>query len=302
MQEEPSLNFDAPETVIPATSSQHPEAMSNVDTFLGQHPATHSILNGSWYPDDTSLGDFLADIMMPMSQFSPADAAPSNAGVGIPETTVRDVLNFGIDTSLDLDDIDFGLLNSYNTSFHPQTHQPMIDDCSYPPSRGEDIQGPEVNSLSIEAFQRSLWRWTPGKLDQGQCEQMNLSLPSDIGVIVTHTDRPCEERLAQPARDKIMAMLFNTCEQSALSRILFQFPSAEILDCLMQDSLQLQMSRSDSYIHVPTFKPNSMRPELVAIMVACGAVRNAVPVIRKLGFALQEAVRLAIPQSVCILM
>lgn len=267
------------------------DIMSNIDMFTVPQQSIPMISDG-WFSHDTSLGDFLTDIMMPIS---PAGLATSNASLGAP-TEIRDVLDFGIETSFDLNDIDFGLLNSY-TTLPPQGHQQVTDE-SYPPSRGEEAQALAVNNLSIEAFQRSLWRWNPGKLDQGHGEQMNLTLPSDVGMSVAHTPRPCGERLAHNARDKIMAMLFDVCGSKTLSRIVSQFPSVEVLEHLMQDCLHLHASKTDTFIHIPTFHPNSMKPELLAMTIAHGAVGSPVPVIRKLGFALQEAVRLAIPKAV----
>lgn len=265
--------------------------MSNIDMFTVPQQGIPMISDG-WFSHDTSLGDFLTDIMMPIS---PAGLATSNASLGA-STETRDVLNFGVETSFDLNDIDFGLLNSY-TTLPPQGYQ-QVNDESYPPSRGEEAQAVAVNNLSIEAFQRSLWRWNPGKLDQGHGEQMNLTLPSDVGLSVAHTPRPCGERLAHNARDKIMAMLFDVCGSKTLSRIVSQFPSVEVLEHLMQDFLLLHASKTDTFIHIPTFHPNSIKAELLAMTIAHGAVGSPVPVIRKLGFALQEAVRLAIPKAV----
>lgn len=267
------------------------DIISNIDMFTVPQQGMPMVSDG-WFPHDTSLGDFLTDIMMPIS---PAGFAPSNASLGAP-TETRDVLDFGIETSFDLNEMDFGLLNSY-TTLPPQGHQQITDE-SYPPSRGEEAQALSVNNLSIEAFQRSLWRWNPGKLDQGHGEQMNLTLPSDVGMSVAHTPRPCGERLAQNDRDKIMAMLFDVCGSKTLSRIVSQFPSIEVLEHLMQDFLLPHASETDTFIHIPAFHPNSMKAELLAMTIAHGAVGSPVPVIRKLGFALQEAVRLAIPKAV----
>lgn len=240
----------------------------------------------SRYPQDDALGDFLAEIMMPIS---PGNLAPSIDNAGGPMGT-RDVLDFGIDETLDFGDLDLGLLMAYDSTVFLPPQADAVEDSSYPPSRGEDSQELAVGKLSIEAFQRSLWRWHPGKADHAQGESMNLSLPGDVRVIAAH--RPCKERLGQSARDKIMSMLFSTCDQVVISKIIPQFPSVEILDNLMQQFFHLHSSRSDSFVHVSTFQTNSVKTELLAMAIATGAVNNPNPIIRKLGFALQEAARL----------
>ncbi|GAB7355625.1 hypothetical protein MBLNU459_g6348t1 [Dothideomycetes sp. NU459] len=230
--------------------------------------------------------------------------APSVAS-GSGPLEIRDVLDYGIDTNFDLNDFDFGMLNSYNLASWappmpqaqppPVTQQPVTEDSSYPPSRSDETQHLDVNRLSIEAFQRSIWRWTPGQSDRAHCAQDDLSVPSDMGVNMVQG--PCEERLAQPARDKIMGMLFATCEQSSIAAIISHFPSAELLDNLMQHFLRAHMTHPSSWIHIPTFRPSTTRPELLTMIVACGAAIHSVPAVRKLGFALDEAVRLALPKT-----
>ena len=95
-----------------------------------------------------------------------------------------------------------------------------------------------------------------------------------------------------------MAMVMTTCDSSAVTHVVSQFPSVDVFDCLIQDFLFLHQLRAVAYIHVPTYGSSDMRPELVAMTAACGAVRNSVPAVRKLGFALQEAVRLTLPNTV----
>lgn len=279
---------------------------TDTGTLMGNMPDPQAYdqnlaLMDSLFTHDGSLGDFLADVMMPIS---PANMAPSVAS-GYGPMEVRDVLDYGIDTNFDMNDFDFGLLNSYNlaawapptaqTQAFPVAQHLITEDPSYPPSRSEETQHLDVNKLSIEAFQRSIWRWTPVQSDRAGCEQNNLSIPSDVGVKIVQG--PCEERLGQQARDKIMGMLFATCEQSAISAIISHFPSAELLDSLMQHYLHLHMNHTDTWIHLPTFSPNTTKPDLLTMVIACGAVSQSVPAIRKLGFALDEAVRLALPKS-----
>ena len=246
--------------------------------------------------DDSSLADFLKDIM----QASP--------GVGDPTVwTPRDVLNFGVDTLNFSENFDFclpivpvpGQLANY------QVEKPNL--ATYPTG---DLQGPASgtrtpdvrNSINLgtQAFKKSLWQWTPAQQDHGYAEQLNLSLPYqniDSPEIRLAADvHLVDQRLEQSSRDKILAMILSTCEPQMFSRVVSSFPSAELLDNIMHQFFSYQLSQTNSWIHLPTFRPNEQMPELIAAIVAAGAVLSTVPVVRKLGFAIQEAVRLAIPK------
>jgi hypothetical protein len=105
-------------------------------------------------------------------------------------------------------------------------------------------------------------------------------------------------RLEQSCRDRILAMLLKTCEPVNVPKVVTSFPSAELLDSLMHLFFKTELSQTDSWIHLPTFRPQFQRPELNGIIIAAGALQSSVPTIRKLGFAIQEAVRLTIPTIV----
>jgi len=66
--------------------------------------------------DDSSLAEFLRDIIMPTS---PTDfgvpGASSMEFISQNYYTGRDVFNFGMESSLDFNDLDFGWINSQNT-------------------------------------------------------------------------------------------------------------------------------------------------------------------------------------------
>lgn len=261
--------------------------------------------NVPMFPDDSSLGDFLTDIMMPITP-SAMDASMTAAFLPQPYTP-RDVLDFGTDLNYDLNDFDFGLISSFKDQPRSLLPSVLVDDGSYPPSRPpetEDGQVADVDNLGIEAFKKSLWsRWTPTTADDGTGEQINLSLPFKDMQTSTMMDgfelRLCEERLDQTCRDRIMAMLFSTCEPSVIPRIVSSFPSASLLDSLMQQYICFHMGQVNPWIHLPTFRPNSCRPEFIGMIIATGALVSPLPALRKLGSAISEAVRLALPKTVC---
>ena len=248
--------------------------------------------------DDSSLADFLKDIMhtSPGAVSRPFFADPAST------YTPRDVLNFGIDNTFDFSDIDFGLPplppfpeadKSLDVAHIPVNEQPS----------GSGTRTPNVrNSINLgtQAFKKSLWQFIPSQQDHGYAEQLNLSLPyKDIDspeIRLAADVSLLDQRLDQSSRDRMLAMILTTCEPAMFSRVVSSFPSAELLDNLIHQFFTFELSRTDSWIHLPTFRLNSQRPELTGIIVAAGAVLSPVPVVRKLGFAIQEAVRLAIPQ------
>jgi hypothetical protein len=277
-------------------NTQHALANLTPDAFLAELPTAEYHPDESFMPEGLHLGDFLADIMMSVSP-NQLDLGPVRNNAT--DTLMRDVFDFGIEKDFDLNAIDFQLLSQPFIPDSPKHQLTAADGSNCPPSRAEYNNGSGVDPLSVEAFQKSLWRWTPGQTDQGHCEQINLSLPYHLGAPSSYSSRPCTEALNQFARDKMLAMVLDTCERDAVPRIVTSFPSAELLDHLMQEYLFFHDQEPDPFIHIPTFEPQSMRAELVASTVFFGAVRSPVSLVRKLGFALQESVRLALPKAVC---
>ena len=246
--------------------------------------------------DESSLADFLKDIM----QTSPG--AGPRGYLGDPSSQVytpRDVLNFAIDPVFDLSDIDFGLpMPTFDkppqvSTFSGERGDMPFDGGTRTPDMRKSI------SLGTQAFKRSLWQWTPAEQDHGYSHQLNLSLPykdmESPETRVADDVQLFDQRLDESTRDKILAMVLSTCEPAMFARVVSSFPTAELLNNLMHHFFSFELSKTDSWIHLPTFRPNNQRPEVIGIIVAAGAVLSAVHVIRKLGFALQEAVRLAIP-------
>lgn len=249
--------------------------------------------------DDSSLADFLRDVMM---QASPPSALESNTLDFMPQSySSRDVFNFGIDSSLDLDDLDFGWISSQNGKGSGVNSNQLPENNDLALEHGQKT--PDVRSgitLGAEAFQKSLWRWAPVQQEHGYAEQVNLSLPSnDMGALESRLGVDVlEQHLEQNSRDRILAMLLSTCEPANIPRVASSFPSADLLDSLIHCFFRSELSRSDSWIHLPTFQPQFQRPEFNGIVAAAGAVLSSVPTVRKLGFAIQETVRLTLPKIV----
>jgi hypothetical protein len=266
--------------------------------------------------DDSSLAEFLQDIM---TRGSP-NYLKDNASVDLaPQDSSWDVLNFGIDSSLDFNDMDLGWMTSHNqTSMF--NYNMFTDYNDPPPDRGQ--QTPDVQpsiSLGTEAFRKSLWNWLPGQLEHAFMEVSNLSLSHKDMEGLESRGAPdiIDHQLEQSARDDILAMVLNmNSQQSGISRVITSFPSTQLLNRLMHLFLRSEVAKTDSWIHLPTFRPRVQRPEFNGIVIASGAILSPVPtgmtllscplftkltyLVRKLGFAIQETVRLALPAIVSL--
>ncbi|KAK2672425.1 Zinc finger C2H2-type [Fusarium oxysporum f. sp. vasinfectum] len=174
----------------------------------------------------------------------------------------------------ELDDIDLRFLDSYNTSipFEVRSIQPTPRGAQTPRAASHTDPG-EPAAMCTEAFQNSHWKFRPNAKDHAGAEEHNLSLPA--------TDS------AYPSPESVVVQII--CQKPWRP-----FPSAELLDTLLQYYLTSPVTHATSFIHAASFNPNQKRPELVAAMAACGAVLTSDPALSKLGYAIQECLRIAV--------
>ena len=218
----------------------------------------------------------------------------------------RDLLNFGMMNDLELGEVDFGLLETYKEMF--VASGPIPFDFTYPhiPAHHNINHQPETTSpppadtkqlaLGVEAFKRSHLRWIPTHENRGNAEHEGLSVPSDASPRIQMNWRAISLRLDHGARDRILAVVLCMCDFNNRLQAVASFPSAEMLDNLMNLYFHYQRESPDAWIHPATFNPSTACPELLTIVVAAGAVLTPVPAIRKLGYSLQEAVRSSLGQ------
>jgi hypothetical protein len=195
---------------------------------------------------------------------------------------------------LNLTDGDFGLIDMYNArSFPPEFNG------FEPRDRFDADSG---IGMGAEAYHRSsLSAWKPVQQDRAFDDHENLSVPQAIDspeAIVASDRQILSERLSSSNRDLIFGLVLEISREANLTRIMKSFPSTELLDGLIQQYFEDQSRSVDSFIHGPTFRPNSEHASILAILAAAGAVRSPIPTIRKLGYALLEIVRLYMPIKV----
>jgi hypothetical protein len=215
-------------------------------------------------------------------------------------------LDLDMSLSTELDDVDLRFLDTYNNNIPFEFGiEPALG--SFPGNLSSNSTDPcRPAAMCTEAFRNSHWRFRPSVNDHAGAEDHNLSLPSAAvdhaspeSRISLHRRVTCA-RLSVAARDRILAMVVESCRPENLSRAIASFPSVELLETLFQFYLTSPIARADSYIHSATFDPNEKRPELLAAMAAAGAILTSDVTLTKLGYAIQECVRLAVPKHVSV--
>ncbi|KAL1305022.1 hypothetical protein AAFC00_003922 [Neodothiora populina] len=211
--------------------------------------------------------------------------------------TPRNVFDFGQDTNLELSDVDLGFLNIYNL-------QNPFADFVPSPDATQSVQGSAASNppsaLAGESLQRrSTWRFRPVVQDSSASEQQNLSLPTgEANKKVLVERRMTAEPLSYHMRDRILAILISSCRGSSVPRFVLCFPSLELLDSLLQFYLASKVATFSGLVHLPTLSLPDLRPDLVAAMIAAGATLTPDASLQKIGFAIQEALRVAVPELV----
>lgn len=198
--------------------------------------------------------------------------------------------------NIELDDLDLRFLDTYNTTVpfelggipqaeHTHTQQTMAEECHSPSAY-----------RASEAFRNHHWRFRPNAKDHGAAEEHNLSLPSGAGGEPPLVQHATPAKLSASARDNILAVVIKECRPENTAKAVASFPSVSLLDTLIQFYLTSPIARADTFLHGPTFEPNEKKPELLLAMAAAGAVLTSDPTLTKLGYAMQECVRTAIPE------
>jgi len=209
------------------------------------------------------------------------------------QATPRGILDMSFDIDVGLTDIDLGLLDQYNFQIPFAADTPSTD------NQGAEQHIPESESVPVrtEAFKQSIWRYIPQRhKDFGGAEQANLAYCDSEKDNKRRSQiiqrRAISERLHRVSRDQLMALVLGTCSPENVKRIASAFPSIELLDTLIQFFLTSPSLDAQSWFHLPTFSPSKINPEVLAAIVAAGAVSTPDVPLRKLGFALHEASRI----------
>ncbi|KAI1082804.1 hypothetical protein F5B20DRAFT_530424 [Whalleya microplaca] len=265
-----------------------PEAMVDQSNFTGYSNvyAPQGAVNMGRLP----FSDFLRDVLYDQSM------DPSR----LAETQGLAVLDFCDDTNYELNDVDYGLLDHWNLD--GSNDRPTMIQAATPQTDDSAVDMTEMRQKLVKIWTESPWRWDPDKRDHAYTEHGNL--PLSLKDITSQTfnekqkrmDRVVEGKLDQSSRDKILFIVLSTCRSDMMKmRVASSFPSADVMDTMAHLFLAAHQCSVSGWIHFASFSLNTQWPEWLAVAAANGAVSTPVPTLRKFGFAVQEAVRIAIP-------
>lgn len=222
--------------------------------------------------------------------------------------------NSSMDVPWPLDLFDFGMDNLFGvtdrlddvlTVFGDQEQTQPFETEQWTANRSGFVTPNGARAFNIkdiaQAFRESIWLWTPASADHAGDEQSNLTLLEDN---VTLERRgfidlpPLQEHISQMTRGKMLAMVLKTCEPLIYPRVLGSFPSPNLLSNIIHNFLAFHVSQEVTWIHPATIELNKELPEFLTILAASGATISHIPEVMKLGFAMQEAVRVALEKLV----
>ncbi|KAJ8114691.1 hypothetical protein ONZ43_g4841 [Nemania bipapillata] len=238
------------------------------------------------------FSDFLRDVLYAQSLDSSRLAEAQGLAV----------LDFCDDTSYELNEMDFGMLDHWNLD--GMSERAVVTQAVTPKTDDSSVDMAQMRRKLVKIWTDSPWRWIPDKRDHSHGEYANLPLPcrdsasQQFRERQRQIDRVVPDKLDSSSRDKILTVVLGACNSDAIRmRVAASFPSAEIMDSLMHIFLAAHLCSVSSWIHFGTLKLNSLWPEWLATAAAAGATMTPVPTLRKFGFAIQEAVRLVLPSK-----
>jgi hypothetical protein len=260
-----------------------------------QHPAISPTdqESGVFSVDGTFFPNFIPDSLVSSLNRYNDPFEPSSL---IPEFTHYGALEYP-PFDFNLTDGDFGLIDMYNSgNIFPSIYDEKNQQDSFDADSGIGIGAEAYNRSSLSA-------WKPAQEDKAGVDHESLSIPQNINspeAIATPDQQILCDRLSSSSRDLIFGLVLEISREVNLTRIMKSFPSTELLDGLIQQCFERQARNVVSFIHAPTFRPNSEHASILAAMASSAAVHSPIPTIRKLGYALTEIVRLYMPTKVSL--
>lgn len=281
----PLLSPEMPASELVEYTDQSPQYQQPAVSPTDQESGIFSV-DGTFFPS------FIPDSLVSSLNRYNDPFEPSSL---IPEFTHYGALEYP-PFDFNLTDGDFGLIDMYNSgSIFPNMHENHQQD-SFDADSGIGIGTEAYNRSSLSA-------WKPGQGDKAGVDHESLSIPQNINspeAIATPDQQILCDRLSSSSRDLIFGLVLEISREANLTRIMKSFPSTELLDGLIQQFFERQARSVVSFIHAPTFRPNSEHASILAAMASSAAVHSPIPTIRKLGYALVEIVRLYMPTKVSV--
>lgn len=244
------------------------------------------------------FGDFLQHVLydqqqqqqQQLQQQAPPQLDPST-GLAVAQGLA--VLDFCNDANLDMNDMDFGMLDNWNLGNIPGIIATDPNLANYLPDQSaESADMSNIRQRLVSLWRDSPWQWQPdGTKDNIQSAKNNLPL-GDINSSQLRANKVVNDKLHLSGRDKILSVVLSTCQNNVmLGRVSSSFPSIEVMDSLVQVFLAWHQCQVSGFIHLSSLRMVDHSSEWLAVVAAAGAILTPVRSLRKFGFALQEAVR-----------
>ncbi|KAM3509203.1 hypothetical protein MY10362_000734 [Beauveria mimosiformis] len=241
-------------------------------------------------PTTVPFFDFLRDVLYDQP-FDPSRNADSHG---------LDVLDFCDNASLEMTDMDFGLLDNWNLDLMGNIPRLKREGSISRPETASEVA--QMRNALVRGWAASPWRWQPKDHDTGYTELGHMPVSSSQAARMhlkrgdNQAFRVSGEKLEQSGRDRLLSSVLSTCKtEISRNQVAASFPTVELMDSMIHIFLASHACQVSGWIHFPTFRLNEQWPEWIGTAAATGAVSTPVPTLRKFGFAVQEAIRITIP-------
>lgn len=167
---------------------------------------------------------------------------------------------------------------------------------------GSSTEYKEKSEEVLEVYQKTLGRFNPEWRHYRATEERYLSLaflsPWTDEQLSSFESYEGHDKLPPSVRDQILVMVIDICEPENVSSIISAFPSADVLDRLVQSFLMNHAQEENTWIHLPTFRASETWTGLLAACIAAGAVKAPCDNVRRFGLAIHDILHLYLFKSV----
>ncbi|PVH83863.1 hypothetical protein DL98DRAFT_615247 [Cadophora sp. DSE1049] len=242
--------------------------------------------------DDTSFANFLRDIMVqPVIDNTRPEQEDNHS-----PSSLHDIFNLTTDS--------FASRNTFTTSppfqymnHFPDTNVPHSDFNGNMFTNSTGANALDGVALGANAFKESMWQWCPSAADQRRDKPpFRPSIPYD--QLIPKSRWPSIDvsvkGVGSQTYHHLIALVLSATDSKYTAHVISSFPTCELINCLISNYFFCTATTTDSFIHVPSFDPNSSTPELVLCIAMAGATMPNVPELHQLGYEIYEIVDQAI--------
>ncbi|KAI1500665.1 hypothetical protein F5X99DRAFT_429343 [Biscogniauxia marginata] len=283
-------SMDGPSTVSPSDDSSHQTGFSSEATRVTDHDDGSQLsLIGNGY-EEAANGRIVE---------TPYFNDPLAPHASIMEGTADDLVYFNPNYN-HFQEMDFSFLDlNFDNFIIPQCESKATSPQSFTTSTSRPARLPRDPVRCHAAFKRSPWLWEPKSKDCAREGKEGLTFDEDKVARSPAYEKMVSSsshrlKLETGARDRLFAMIL--AQNKDLVKVP-SFPSAELLNYLLQTHFVHDEYQTDNWIHSASFNPSKVMPELLAAIISSGATFIAVPAIWQFGLALQEVVRMGIAEK-----